>query len=52
MRAQGDPEDPRRDDMAGELLLPGWGLHLVDVNLGMGDLVGLAAQQAESWSGG
>ena len=40
----GDPSDPRTDDIPGDLGMPGkpvpmWGLHLVDVNLVMGDLL-------------
>ena len=40
----GDASDPRTDDIPGDLGLPGkpvpmWGLHLVDVNLVMGDLL-------------
>jgi pimeloyl-ACP methyl ester carboxylesterase len=47
----GDPSDPRTDDIPGDLGLPGkpvpmWGLHLVDPNLVMGDLLALADQQA------
>lgn len=34
-----------------EPLGPTWGLHLVDVNIAMGDLVTLAADQADAWDG-
>jgi hypothetical protein len=34
----GDPSDPRIDDIVGDLT-PDWGLHLVDFNVGMGNLV-------------
>lgn len=45
-----DPLDPRADDFNGEFLaFPGWGLHLVDVTLPMGDLVDLGSAQAEAW---
>ena len=44
----GDPSDPRADDIGGDLG-PGWGLHLQDVNLVMGDIVELVATQSESW---
>jgi hypothetical protein len=43
-----DPTDPRADDIGGDLL-PGWGLHLVDVELGGLDLVALAGAQIEAW---
>jgi hypothetical protein len=44
----GDPSDPRIDDIGGDLT-PEWGLHLVDVNLAMGDLVSLVASQGRAW---
>nr|ADH59405.1 esterase/lipase [uncultured bacterium] len=48
--AQVDADDPRADDFNGEFTIgPGWGLHLVDINLGMGNLVELAATQSQSW---
>jgi hypothetical protein len=31
--------------------MPGWGLHLVDVNIALGNLLALARRQAESWRG-
>ena len=43
-----DPADPRVDDIPGNLT-PQWGLHLVDMNLVMGDLVALANSQATAW---
>ncbi len=47
---QADPLDPRADDFNGEFVaFPGWGLHLVDMTLLMGDLVNLGDAQAESW---
>ncbi|HEX4916086.1 MAG TPA: DUF3089 domain-containing protein [Vicinamibacterales bacterium] len=47
-----DPADPRTDDIGGDLGLPGkpvpmWGLHLIDVNLVMGDLLRLAESQTK-----
>lgn len=44
----GDPSDPRVDDLAGDLTPP-WGLHLVDVDLAIGDLVALAREQGAAW---
>lgn len=46
----GDPEDPLADDIGGDLS-PEWGLHLLDVNLVMGDIEGLVGTQAESYGG-
>ncbi len=43
-----DTSDPRADDIAGDLT-QGWGLHLIDVNVALGDLVALAGAQAEAW---
>jgi hypothetical protein len=50
----GDTSDPRTDDIAGDLVAGGqvladWGLHLIDVNLAMGNLVDIVAQQARAW---
>lgn len=50
----GDPADPRVDDISGDILVGGavlkdWGLHLIDVNLQMGDLVALVGQQSRAW---
>lgn len=48
--AHADPDDPRADDFNGEFLIfPGWGLHLVDMTLALGDLVELGQSQAEAW---
>ena len=52
----GDPTDPRVDDIVGDLGLPGkpvpnWGLHLVDVNISMGNLLDIVGQQAQAYSG-
>jgi hypothetical protein len=50
----GDPADARTDDIRGDLgvgnqILTDWGLHLVDVNLGMGNLVEIVNQQSRAW---
>ena len=41
----GDPDDPRADDVPGDIT-PEWGLHLIDVNLVMGDVVRTIEAQA------
>jgi hypothetical protein len=41
---------PRADDIPGDIT-PEWGLHLVDVNLVMGDIVHQVAEQAKSYAG-
>lgn len=49
VRVHGDPSDPRADDIGGDLS-PEWGLHLVDLNLVMGDVERLVARQARAWT--
>ena len=45
-----DPEDPRADEYRGELIVvKGWGLHLMDVNIAQGDLIRLAGDQINAW---
>ena len=49
-----DPADPRVDDIVGDLgmrakPLADWGLHLVDVNLAMGNLLDLVGQQTKAY---
>jgi len=48
LRPQGNPADPRIDDIGGDLT-PEWGLHLVDANIAMGDLVALAQREGRAW---
>jgi hypothetical protein len=50
----GDASDPRADDIVGDIaangqVLANWGLHLIDVNLAMGNLVDIVGQQAKAW---
>lgn len=45
-----DPAGPRADDVPGDLT-PEWGLHLIDVNLVMGDVVDDVAAQATAYAG-
>ena len=47
----GDPSDPRLDDIVGADITPEWGLHLVDANVAMGTLVDVAKRQAQSYCG-
>ena len=49
-----DPDGRRVDDIRGDLMAGGqiqanWGLHLIDVNLSMGNLLDIVAQQAKAW---
>jgi hypothetical protein len=46
---RGQPSDARIDDLTGADLTPDWGLHLVDANIAMGDLVALAGNQAHGY---
>lgn len=46
-----DPADARTDRIPGDVIIggqvvPGWGLHLADMNLAMGDLIALVEAQA------
>jgi hypothetical protein len=50
----GDPSDPRTDDIIGDLGAVGkiqadWGLHLVDFNIGIGNLVDIVGEQGKAW---
>ena len=50
----GDPSDPRTDDIAGDVVTNGqvqanWGLHLIDVNLAMGNLLDIVRQQSQAY---
>lgn len=49
-----DPADPRTDTINGDVVVNGqvqenWGLHLIDMNVVMGDLVALAKTQGQEW---
>jgi len=50
-----DPGDARTNEISGDVMNPdgtineGWGLHLIDVNLAMGDLTQLVARQGRAW---
>jgi pimeloyl-ACP methyl ester carboxylesterase len=51
----GNPADPRTDDITGDLgnggqVLANWGLHLIDVNLAMGNLLDIVSQQAKAFA--
>jgi len=48
----GDPRDPRTDEITGDVVSNGqvladWGLHLIDVNLAIGNLVDIVHQQSK-----
>jgi Protein of unknown function (DUF3089) len=48
----GDPADPRVDDIVGDIgagpnVLANWGLHLIDVNLVMGNLLDIVSEQTK-----
>ena len=50
----GDPNDPRVDDITGDIgvgpnVLANWGLHLVDVNLAMGNLIEIVGQETKTY---
>ena len=48
----GDASDPRTDEITGDVVANGivladWGLHLIDVNLAIGNLVDIVGQQSK-----
>ena len=50
----GNPGDPRTDDIVGDVMASGqvnasWGLHLIDVNLAMGNLVDIVREQGKAY---
>lgn len=50
----GNPADPRTDQIAGDVVSNGqvqanWGLHLIDVQVAMGNLVDIVGQQAKAY---
>jgi hypothetical protein len=50
----GDPAGPRASDIVGDVVVNGevladWGLHLIDVNLTMGNLLDIVSQQAKAY---
>ena len=54
VKVNGNSSDPRTDDISGDILTAGvvqanWGLHLIDVNVAMGNLVDVAGQQAKAY---
>ena len=49
-----DPADARTDELAGEIMRAtgpdlNWGLHLIDVDHSMGDLIRIARKQSDAW---
>jgi pimeloyl-ACP methyl ester carboxylesterase len=48
MTVHGDPNDPRIDNVNGDLT-PQWGLHLVDANVAMGNLIDVVRQQSQAY---
>ncbi|MXO84446.1 DUF3089 domain-containing protein [Altererythrobacter aurantiacus] len=54
IRIKADPDDARTDDITGDIytdgeINPDMGLHLIDVNLVMGNLLDLARTQSNAW---
>jgi hypothetical protein len=49
-----DPASPRTQDITGDLVIGGkvqadWGLHLIDANLAMGNLIDIVGAEASAW---
>lgn len=56
VKVNGNPSDPRIDDITGDISARGtvqanWGLHLIDVNLTMGNLLDVVGRQAKAYAG-
>lgn len=54
LHVNADPDGPRADDLAGEIIRPSgpdlaWGLHLIDVDHSMGTLIDIVRTQAEAY---
>lgn len=54
MHVNGDPSDPRTDEVAGEVVRATgpdltWGLHLIDVDIAMGDFLRIVGKQADAY---
>ena len=50
----GDPKDPRVDDIRGDVVIGGqvqanWGLHLIDMNLFMGNLIDIVRSETRAY---
>jgi hypothetical protein len=49
-----NPSDPRTDEIGGDVVANGkisedWGLHLIDVNVAMGNLLDIVAKQSKAY---
>ncbi len=54
IKVDAKPADPRTDQIAGDVISGGqpqtmWGLHLIDVNLAMGNLLDVVATQSKAY---
>jgi pimeloyl-ACP methyl ester carboxylesterase len=54
VETRADPADPRTDEIKGDVVAGGqvakdWGLHLIDANLAMGDLVTIVDRQSKAY---
>ena len=55
LSVHGNPEDPRTDDIGGDIMTAdgtpdaGWGMHLIDANVGMGDLLTIGSKQIATY---
>ena len=55
VHVNGDPNDPRTDDIVGDVVVNNvvqkdWGLHLIDANLAMGNLIDLVRTQTKAYA--
>jgi len=50
----GDPDSPRTSDIKGDVVVggkvqPGWGLHLIDASLFMGNLIDIVRSEGQAY---
>jgi hypothetical protein len=56
LHVNADPADARTDQLAGEIIRAtgpdlAWGLHLIDMDHSMGDLIRIVRAQSNAWKG-
>ncbi len=55
VKVNANPEDPRTDDIVGDIVVFGkkqanWGLHMIDVQVAIGNLIDIVRQQAKAYA--
>ena len=55
VKVNADPNDPRTDEIVGDVVANGavlkdWGLHLIDAHVAMGNLIEIVGEQAKVYT--